>query len=220
MEDWIAMKIVRTLEIHSPIETVWGLLQDIPTVSQCLPGAQLTESPSDDHHQGTVSVEIGPMTATFDGAARITTNRAEYRGRIDGKGTDRRGGNQGELTMEYQLQSVAPDETSLAIDVDVDLSGSIARFGRSGLINQITDRLIVDFLECLEAKLAAVTGEEAASVSAHKIRGISLVLSSLGAGLAGWYRRLFSAGKNPPEDGDERDEDARHHRDLGADSDR
>jgi carbon monoxide dehydrogenase subunit G len=131
------------------------------------------------------------MTAMFEGEAHITPTPADYRGVINGAGTDSRGGNKGELTMEYQLASVEAGTTSVAIDVDVELSGPVAKFGRTGLMEEIADRLIGDFSSCLDAKLAAATPEEAEAVAAKKISGFSLFFSSLGSWLAGLLRRLF-----------------------------
>ncbi len=115
------MKITKTFEVHSPIQSVWDLLQDIPTIAQCLPGAELTESPGPNHHKGKVAVAIGPMTAMFEGEAHITPSPAEHSGVINGSGTDSRGGNKGELTMNYQLTPVDQGATAVAIDVDVEV---------------------------------------------------------------------------------------------------
>jgi carbon monoxide dehydrogenase subunit G len=185
------MKIEKSFEVHSPVEAVWDLLQDIPTVAQCLPGAELTGSPGPNHHKGTVMVAIGPMSAMFEGEAHITPEPAEHRGVIKGSGTDSRGGNQAALTMEYRLTSIGERTTSVAIDVDVELSGPVAKFGRTGLMEEIADRLIGDFSACLDAKLVAATPEEAEAVVAKKISGISLFFSSLGSWLARLLRKLF-----------------------------
>ena len=188
------MKINKTFEVHSPIQAVWDLLQDIPTIAQCLPGAELTESPGPNHHKGKVAVAIGPMTAMFEGEAHITPAPAEHRGVINGAGTDSRGGNKAELNMNYQLVSVDAGTTSVTIDVDVELAGPVAKFGRSGLMEEIADRLIGDFSSCLDAKLAAATPAEAEAVAAKKISGISLFFSSLGSWLKGLVRKLFRRG--------------------------
>ena len=185
------MKITKTFEVHSPIQSVWDLLQDIPTIAQCLPGAELTETPGPNHHKGKVAVAIGPMTAMFEGEAHITPSPEEFRGVIEGAGTDSRGGNKGELTMNYQLAAAQQGATSVAIDVDVELSGPVAKFGRTGLMEEIADRLIGDFSSCLDAKLTAGTPEEAEAVVAKKISGASLFFSSLGSWLAGLFRKLF-----------------------------
>ena len=66
----------------------------------------------------------------------------------------------------------------------------MAQFGRTGLINEMSKRLIGEFVECLEAKLAAVTPNEAANIEAGEVRGISLFFASLWA----WLKELFRRG--------------------------
>jgi len=52
-------------------------------------------------------------------------------------------------------------------------------------------RLVVDFVACLEAKLAATTPEDAAAVSAGEVSGLTLFLTSLWATITGALRRLL-----------------------------
>jgi hypothetical protein len=78
--------------------------------------------------------------------------------------------------------------TKVEIDADVTLSGAAAQFGRTGLISEMSNRLIGDFVNCVEGKLAAETPEEAAAVKAADVSGLSLALESLIA----WIKRLFS----------------------------
>ena len=79
----------------------------------------------------------------------------------------------------------------MAIDADVQLSGAAAQFGRTGLISEMSQRLIGDFVNCLEGKLAAPSAAAAAEVSAPDVKGISLFFSSLFASISRFFRRLF-----------------------------
>ena len=76
---------------------------------------------------------------------------------------------------------------------DFTITGRLARFGRGGMIEDISNRLLREFSECLQAKLAAEdtpAPEAAAAPSAAPVRGVSLFLSVL------WerIRRLFRRG--------------------------
>ncbi len=82
----------------------------------------------------------------------------------------------------------------VTVDVDLSLSGAIAQFGRSGLVEEITKRLIDEFVECLEAKMAANTAEEAATIQAGEVRGVSLFLSGLMSWIGKFFKRLFNRG--------------------------
>jgi carbon monoxide dehydrogenase subunit G len=180
------MKISHEFEVARPVDAVWEFFQDVPSVAQCLPGAELREDKGDGVYSGVVSVKLGPMTASFEGDATVTPDEASRRGSISGKGVDRRGGSRGRVEVEYRL-SESESGTAVAIDADVTLSGAAAQFGRTGLINEMSSRLISDFVGCVEGKLSAATSEEAAAISAEDVRGFSLLWQSFVA----WIRRLF-----------------------------
>ncbi|HSJ29738.1 MAG TPA: SRPBCC family protein [Acidimicrobiia bacterium] len=180
------MKIENEFTVSQPIETVWRFFQDVPSVADCLPGAELTEDRGDHTYAGKVSVKLGPMAANFEGEATVTPDEASRSGTIDGKGADRRGGSRGQVKVEYQLTEAEPG-TKVSIVADVMLSGAAAQFGRTGLISEMSNRLIGDFVACVEGKLSAETPEAAADVKAADVRGFSLFLESLIA----WIRRLF-----------------------------
>lgn len=181
------MQIQHQFDVKRPLSTVWDFFQDIPAVAQCLPGAELTEVKDDHTFAGKVAVKLGPLSATFEGEAVVTTDAAAHSGLIDGKGVDRRGGSRGQVKVTYALAETAPGATSVNIDADVTLSGAAAQFGRSGLINEMSNRLIGEFVTCVEAKLAATTEAEAEQITAGEVRGLSLFFQSLLA----WLRRLF-----------------------------
>ena len=184
------MKISHEFEVARPVETVWQFFQDVPSVAQCLPGAELLDDKGDGTYAGKVAVKLGPLSATFEGEATVRADHDAMRGEIDGKGVDRRGGSRGQVDVTYVL---SPSETGTKVDIDaeVHLSGAAAQFGRTGLINEMSNRLIGEFVGCVEGKLAATTVEEAEQVQAGEVKGISLFFSSLIA----WFKKLFGGGK-------------------------
>lgn len=181
------MNISHEFEVARPLATVWDFFQDIPSVAQCLPGADLTEDKGDNTYAGKISVKLGPMAANFEGEAKVTPDSDTKSGVIDGKGVDRRGGSRGHVKVDYRL-TPAGSGTAVEIDANVTLSGAAAQFGRTGLINEMSSRLIGEFVHCVEGKLAAESVEEAQQISAGEVKGLSLFLESLVA----WFKRLFS----------------------------
>lgn len=176
------MKIQHDFTVDRDISHVWEFFQDIPSVADCLPGAELTEDKGNNVYAGGVSVKLGPMTAAFEGEATITPDAAGRTATISGKGVDKRGGSRGQVTVVYALTEEG-SATKVDIDADVMLSGPAAQFGRTGLVNEISKRLIGDFVTCLEAKLAATTKEAAAEVKAPEVSGIKLFFASLWASI-------------------------------------
>jgi carbon monoxide dehydrogenase subunit G len=184
------MKITQEFEVTRPMTTVWEFFQDVPAVADCLPGAELTEDKGAGTYAGKISVKLGPMTAAFEGEATVTPDAGSNSGHIEGKGVDRRGGSRGQVKVDYNLTEVA-NGTKVAVDADVTLSGAAAQFGRTGLINEMSGRLIADFVTCLEAKLEAETVEEAEAISAGEVSGMSLFFSSLISRISEFFKRLF-----------------------------
>ena len=180
------MKITNEFTVSRPVDTVWEFFQDVPSVAECLPGAELTTDNGDGTYEGNLSIKLGPMAANFEGRATVTPDPATKTGKIEGRGADRRGGSRGQVSVDYSLDA-AEGGTKVTIDADVTLSGAAAQFGRTGLINEMSNRLIGEFVGCVEGKLSAGSAEEAAEVRASEVRGISLFFQSLWS----WIRRLF-----------------------------
>lgn len=180
------MKISHEFEVERSVDAVWDVFQDVPAVAQCLPGAELTEDKGGGGYAGKVSVKLGPMSATFEGEAQVSPDPGAKSAHIEGKGVDRRGGSRGKVAVHYRLVASGTG-TTVAVDADVTLSGAIAQFGRTGLVEEMSNRLIGEFVACLEAKLSAKTAEEASAVEAGEVKGISLFFASLWT----WIKKLF-----------------------------
>ena len=183
------MKITQEFQVASSAETVFRFFQDVPAVVQCMPGAELTEDRGDGTYTGKISVRLGPMTAGFEGQATVTSDAANHTGHIAGKGVDRRGGSRGQVAVDYAV-SATDSGSAVSVDADIKISGAAAQFGRTGLLNQISQRLIQDFVNCLEAKLEAEDQAAAAEIEAEDVKGISLVASTVASGV----KKLFKRG--------------------------
>jgi len=121
------MKIEHEIEVAKPLPMVWDFFQDIPSVVQCMPGAELTEDKGDGVYAGKISVKLGPLSANFDGEATIAPDPEARSATITGKGVDRRGGSRGRMTVEYQLGETEGG-TGVRIEANVSLAGAVAQF--------------------------------------------------------------------------------------------
>lgn len=185
------MKITEVIEVDRPVEQVWSLFQDVPSLAGCLPGAQLTEARGDGVFAGGVSVKLGPMTANFEGECVVVSDTAALTGSVKGKGMDKAGGSVGQVSVDYGLVGRDDGGTTVTVDADVLLSGAAAQFGRTGLIKEMSTRLIGEFVACIEAKLSAETAEEAAEITAGDVNAFSLFFASLLATIRRFFKRLF-----------------------------
>lgn len=147
------MKIAQEFTVERPVGVVWSFFQDIPAVAECLPGAKLTADKGGGIYAGTVSVRLGPISTLFEGEATVTTDPAAHSGHVDGKGVDRRNASRSRMTLDYRLME-APEGTRVTVDADVVLSGTLAQFGRTGIVTEIANILVRDFVTRLEGRLA------------------------------------------------------------------
>lgn len=146
-----SLKISESFNLPAPPERVWPLLTDPAGIADCLPGAEL-ESVDGDDYLGAVRVKVGPVTVNYKGRIRFTeVDEDNWRLRMVGNGTDRRGGGSASLTM---LSAVTEDEggSRVSIDADVQIAGKLVRFGR-GMFQAVSKQLLGEFAERLSRKL-------------------------------------------------------------------
>lgn len=185
------MEITQRFLVQHPVETVWNSLADVRLVAECMPGAELTEELGDDRYRGRIKVKLGPIAAAFAGEVTVTRDRATWSGVVEGKGNDKLSGSRVQSTMRYSLVPEGDGQTAVEIKADVALSGSLAQFGRSSIINDISAMLTAEFATCLQRKLSATSQAEAAAVKADAIRPGKVLLNRIVGTVAAFLRRLF-----------------------------
>ena len=172
---------------HAP-EQVFAMFDDIAAVAACLPGASLTAPPKPERVEGAIRVRIGPIAATFQGAARVERNPADMSGRIVGIGSDRRSRSSTQGEIRYRL---VPIEQGTRVDLSIGytLTGMLAQVGRPGLVRDLAARLIAEFAGNLDRRLSGTSQGDA---TAAELNGMALVFGLLRARVARWVGRLSS----------------------------
>ena len=146
------MKIANQFTVSAPIERAWDVLSDLEQVIPLMPGAQLTGHEGGDY-LGKVKVKVGPVTSEFSGKVRfVEQDRAGHRAVIDAKGKESRGTGNAAATVTAQLREDG-QRTSVTVDTDLKIVGKLAQFG-SGMLQQVSEKLLGQFVESLEAELA------------------------------------------------------------------
>ncbi|SCU76287.1 Carbon monoxide dehydrogenase small chain [Cupriavidus necator] len=126
------------------LDAVWAFMADLPAVAGCLPGAVLTEMEGE-KVKGHIAIKFGPMSARFEGAARLQRDDANKRGVLKGAGQDSLSNSKAAGDIAYQLKALAAHETEVAVDLQYSLQGPLAQFSRSGLVRDFVRRMIADF---------------------------------------------------------------------------
>ena len=146
------MKIAHEFVVNAPIDRAWDVLTDLEQVIPLMPGAAMTGRDGDDV-LGKVKVKVGPVTSEFNGKVRfVEQDIAARRAVIDGKGKESRGTGNAAATVTAQLHD-AGDSTRVTVDTDLKIVGKLGQFG-SGMLQQVSEKLLGEFVNALEAKLA------------------------------------------------------------------
>jgi carbon monoxide dehydrogenase subunit G len=201
------VKLEHSFEVAAPLERVWQKLIDVEQVAPCLPGAEVTEAGEGGTYHGTFSVRLGPTTAAYRGQlAMDEVDESAHRVVMRASGQDKRGQGSAKATIVSTMSEQA-GVTTVEVETDFTITGRLARFGRGGMIQDVSNRLLRDFSSCLQKSIeagapaageanapggAAESGEAPAPRPAAKpVGGFSLALGAL------WdrIRRLFRRGR-------------------------
>ena len=160
------MRIENTVEVDAPLERVWALVNDIPRVAPCMPGAALTGVVDDQTYEGTVAVKLGPLRMSYKGKVVVEEiDEANHRARLAATGKDTKGAGTARATVETRMEPAGDHHTRLMVTSDVQLTGKVASFGRGGAINDVASRLFGQFADCLRATLEAEQVEAQAAAA-------------------------------------------------------
>jgi carbon monoxide dehydrogenase subunit G len=147
------MKITNEFVVQIPIDQAWQVLTDLEGIAPCMPGAQLT-GVEGDVYKGKVKVKVGPVISEFAGTAQFTEkDDTAYRAVIDAKGRDARSAGNAAALVSASLTAEGPSSTKVSVDTDLKISGKLAQFG-SGMIKEVSSKLLAQFVANLEKKLA------------------------------------------------------------------
>jgi uncharacterized protein len=148
------MEIKQNFVVSQALPTVWDFFHDVPSVAKCLPGAEYLGTTDDGSLKGKVSAKVGPFQASFEGEAKVKYDEETKKVEFEGKGVDRKGASRGKMSMLCKLLAEG-DATRVDVLADVQLSGSIAQFGRTGLITEIANQLVGEFVKNAETELGS-----------------------------------------------------------------
>jgi carbon monoxide dehydrogenase subunit G len=160
------MKLEQSFEVAAPIDAVWAALNDLERVAPCLPGAAITDHDEEGNYHGTFQVKLGPTTAAYRGTIRIeNADESTHTATLKARGTDKRGQGGASATIVNTLTE-HDGATTVHAATDFSITGRLARFGRGGMMEDISNRLLRDFSTCLQSRLAdapaAASGEDVA----------------------------------------------------------
>jgi uncharacterized protein len=149
------MKLEHSFQVAAPLDRVWEALIDVERVAPCLPGAEISEAGEDGTYRGTFSVRLGPTTAAYRGELTMEeVDAAAHRAVMRASGQDKRGQGSAKATIVSTMRQEG-EATTVDVETDFTITGRLARFGRGGMIQDVSNRLLRDFSDCLQTTIEA-----------------------------------------------------------------
>lgn len=141
-DGWTVLTLV--MKADQPRNTLWDVMNDVPTVARCMPGAEVTALEGD-RIDGRLTIRFGPISAGFNGTVdrRIDSNARSVE--LSGSGTDGKSGTNVQGRLTYTLRTESETRTAVDIELRFKLTGPLAQFGRSGLVRDFASRLSSEF---------------------------------------------------------------------------
>src|ERR1700730_5693988 len=176
--------------VAHPPERVFGMFGDVGQVAACLPGASLTGTPTPERAEGMIRVELGPISASFRGVARIERDLENLSGRIVGTGSDRRSRSSTQGEIRYHLVPIEHGAaTRVELTIGYSLRGMLAQIAREGLVRDLAARLTADFARNLDRHLSGIRQD--GSAGRQDLNGVSLLINLLRARARNAIRRVL-----------------------------
>lgn len=142
------MKVHNQFEVPLATADAWEILNDIPRVVRCAPGAELLETRHDGSYVGKITVTLGPVALSFRGVLVYTERDAEAcRVVAEATGDEERGRGAARARVHFVLSGRGA-RTRVDVDTDVLLAGAIAQYGRGSALIQRTAQLLMDEFAC------------------------------------------------------------------------
>ena len=176
------MRLENAFEVPASPTDSWRLLNDVPAVVPCMPGAELVEVVGENAWKAKLQVKLGPIGLSFlADIVREQMDEAGGRVVLAVKAREAKGRGSAEATIESTLAPAAGG-TRVDIATELALRGVVAQYGR-GVVGDVAARLTDQFAACIAGKLADAPAEPPPA-SAKPIGGLRLVLGAL-------WRSLF-----------------------------
>ncbi|HEX6533114.1 MAG TPA: SRPBCC family protein [Gemmatimonadaceae bacterium] len=162
----MAFRIEETFTVHAPPERVWRYLIDPRQVVECLPGAELVSAVDDRTFTGRVKVKVGPVTAAYEGQARLVeVDEGARRVRMTAEGRESAGAGSAKMTMTSLVTAADGGGSAVRVEAQLDVAGRIVQFGR-GMIDTVNKQMFAQFTACVRTRLEAEASAPASDGSA------------------------------------------------------
>lgn len=149
----MGMEITKSFVVKAPAAAVWDFLTDPYRVGRCLPGAAITDKVDDQTYAGTITIKVGPVTASYRGKMKFERlDPVAMEADIAASGQETKGKGGADMRMKSRVVAKGPAETEVTVVSDVNVMGVLAQFGR-GMIQDVSDQLFQKFTDGMRREL-------------------------------------------------------------------
>jgi carbon monoxide dehydrogenase subunit G len=144
-----------SFEVPLPPAEAWAVLMDIRRIAPCMPGAELTEIVDEKNYKGKVAVRLGPVALAFAGLVTFEEiDNANRTARVKAQGTDSKGRGGANAMSSFRVEDAAGGGSKVLVHTDLNLSGSVAQYGRGvGMIQTTAAQIMNQFASNLKAQI-------------------------------------------------------------------
>ncbi|QWC84096.1 SRPBCC family protein [Nocardioidaceae bacterium] len=162
----------------SPTAT-WEAFGDIKEVAQCFPGATVSNA-DEETFEGIVKVKLGPVSLVYTGEGRFTErDEASRTMKLTANGKDKRGNGTAGADVVLTMTEADGGRTAVSVSTDLKITGKPAQFGR-GMIQDVSDKLLGQFVSCLEQRLVEDPAEGAEETNGLGPSGAAIAANRAG----------------------------------------
>ena len=117
------MDLHHSFTVPTDVAATWEHFQDIATVAECFPGAQVTDVDGDTF-TGSAKVKLGPIALVYNGTGTfVEKDEAAHRMVIDAKGKDKRGNGTAGAMVTMTMSEAEGGATEITVDTDLQITG-------------------------------------------------------------------------------------------------
>lgn len=186
------MRLENTLSVPATVDEVWAVLNDVPRVIPCMPGAQLDHVVDENTWEATMRVRLGPVSLEFSATInRESIDESARRVALLASAREQRGRGGARGKIESYL---VEDDSGTRVDIvtELNLEGRVAQYGR-GIIPEVAAQLTKDFADCLARQLSTDSTEAAPEAPGPEgtkpVRGLHVLVGAIARSALRWLRR-------------------------------
>ena len=149
----IGMELKGRHTVNATPATLWNMLMDTNTLSRIVPGISRLEKTGDNSYKSILEIKMGPVSGSFTGSLEME-NIEEQKGFTLNVQQNSSIGN-ANAAIKIELIPVKPDETEVAFDGDVKVTGLLASMGQR-ILGSAANVLTKQFFANLDKELTPV----------------------------------------------------------------